>query len=223
MSSFKIKIEGLGILKQQLKSDSSISRLVPDMTQAVSLFHNTLERRVSDIYTLKQPLSSVMIGRSVKPEQLGNTFLRFSLQYQYKHVDLSAYNTIVDKSEAISFAPPIPGLKHHWTEGQFSKRVRVQIQKGKTLATREGRNYRKKGFMLKDKQGRQQIAVRKGSKTWDRYPTFGAKGIRAPIRTLYGPSLSRLAQITIEKDKQMATAAIQLEDNIIKAFTKFYD
>jgi hypothetical protein len=218
MSSFKIKIEGLEILKQQLKADSSISRLVPDMTQAVSNFHNTLERRVADIYTLKQPLSSVMIGRSVEPEQLGNTFLRFSLQYQYKHVDLSAYNTIVDKSEALSFAPPILGQTHHWREGQFSKRVRVQIQKGKTLATREGRNYRKKGFMLEE-----QIAVRKGSKTWQRYPTFSAKGIRAPIRTLYGPSLSRLAQITIEKDKQMATAAIQLEDNIIKAFTKFYD
>jgi len=222
MSGFKVHLEGLEVFKKQLKTNSSLDRMIPDMSTAVMKFHNTMERRVGEVFSLKDPLSSVMIGRSVKPEKLGNTLLRFSLQYRYQKVDMSSYRTIVDSSTSISSAPIAKKGFTKWTKGQHSKRVSVQIRKGKTLVARAGQNYRKKGFMVKDKLGRDQIAYRVG-KTWSTYPTKGLKGKRAMYKYLYGPSLSRLAEIAYEKDPVVAQAKETLTSDILKSFNNFYD
>jgi hypothetical protein len=213
MSGFRIEIAGLKGFKEELKKQASLEPLIPSISSAISGFHRALEKRVSDVYTLKTPLSSVLIGRSFAPDSRGKTFLRFSLQYRRKPVALGEYRTIVEDSNAISKAPLIKKNNFvRWTPGQWSQRVSVEIVKGKKLVTRGDNNYRRKGFL----QGNR-IMARKGSKTWKEYPTRNYAGVRADYKPLFGPSLSRLALITYDNDPYVVKSKAIMEQAISRA------
>ena len=218
--TFKVELEGLETFKKQLQGNSAMKSIVPDFTLAVLQIHNTLERRVSELFNAPGTLSNVLIGKSVKPVQLGNTFLRYSLQYRYKAIRLGDYPFTVSNSNSLSSAPLRgQGGFIHWTKGRFSKDVRVSVRKGKPSIARKGLgNFdKRRGFI----QGRN-IKARDTSKTWTLYPTNGREGIRAPYSTLYGPSLSQLANKVYDKDKQVELATENLQTTLIDAFIRYY-
>jgi len=213
MSSFRIEIAGLKGFKEELKVNASLEPLIPSISSAISSFHKALEQRIRDVYTLKTPLSSVLIGRSFAPDSRGNTYLRFSLQYRRSPVPLGAYKTIIEDSSATSKAPLVKkGGFIRWTPGQWSERVSVEITRGKKLVTRGDNNYSRKGFM----QGNR-IMARKGSNTWKEFPTRGYAGVRADYKPLFGPSLSRLALITYDNDSYIAKSKDIMEASIARA------
>ena len=89
--SFKVEFQELQLFKNTLKQFGDLKIALPDISTSIQLFHNTLESRVKTVYAVPGNLSSVMVGKSIKPSEVGNTFLRYSLQYQDKSIKLALY------------------------------------------------------------------------------------------------------------------------------------
>jgi hypothetical protein len=221
--NFKVEIEGLDVFKKQLSASEALKRVVPDMTLAVLSLHNTLEKRVGELFNTPATLSSVMIGKSVQPSELGNTFIRYSLQYRNKPITLENYNwTETANNTSLSTAPlrfdrPL-GLVD-WTEGTWSKDIKVEVRKGrKVLASRRGKD-NLKGFI---QGGKIKARLQKATYKVGEYPTKGKIGVRAPYSTLFGPSLATLASKVFSVDKEVEKAVDNMQDKIVKAFVGFY-
>lgn len=218
MPNFKIKIEGLELLKESLKQSSDLQNIVPDVTLALLKFHNALESRVGTVYTSNRKLSSVFIGNSVKPESLSKTFLRYSLQYRYKPIELIEFNPQVSPSDAISSAPlKKPGGMIKWTKGKWSKSVTVEPRRGHRKVGRLTKRSKFKVFYVGD-----HLVARKQKATWKTFPTKGFAGVRAPIAVAYGPSLSQQAEKLYNTDPRVKTSVETLQTDIINSFLKYY-
>lgn len=217
--SFKVTFEEFDFLKKQLKTSPDLNAIVPDVSLAILKFHYTLEDRVQSLYTAKDNLSSVLIGNSKQPSELGNTFLRYSLQYRDKPVKLSeyAYQENVVESETAKYPERMfdGGIK--WLYKGYALQVKTEIRRGKPIIAKRGKNYTQKGFL---QHGR--ILARKQKATWREYPTRRSDGVRAPIVELYGPSLSQLAESTYDKDSIVQNAKDTIGNDILNAAVKWY-
>lgn len=225
MANFKVQIEGLDILKKGIQQDETLRKIVPDVSIGILKFHNTLERRVGELFTNKNKLTSVLIGRSVSPASLGKTFLRYSLQYQNKPTPLSDYEVTESDSNSISSAPiriPPGDVKGgvRWRKGKYSKEYKVAVRRGKSKVQKV---YGKKtlAFRTRGKNSTVLLLARK-RQTWRVRPTRGKFGIRTKLSIVYGPSLANLASSTYDKDAQTQKALVTLQNDIIKAFTRYY-
>jgi hypothetical protein len=214
---FKISIDGLELLKAGLKTDESLRRVIPDMSLAVLHLHNTLESRVGELFTSKNSLSSVMIGHSIKPDQVGNTFLRYSLQYRRVPEPLANFKTSINNSSSLSAIPWVEANGWvKWTRGEFSKETLVSVRRGrKEIPTLRDR----KGFTVNGK-----IRVRKQDATWRKFPGVALpQGERKGMtKMMFGPTLSELASKVYDKDTQVAAAKEKVTTDMIRAFTNFY-
>lgn len=221
MSNFKVHVDGLAELKSWLKKDNMAATVVPDVSLAILKFHNVLERRVGEVFTAKNSLNSVMIGRSVSNAQLGNTLLRFSLQYQDKPLPLSDFDFEVDSAKlpgALSTAPlrvgkgPLGFVK--WTLGEWSHRVAVKVRRNREQTSRT----RQPVFESKGK-----LLARNTGATWAIYPSKGEKGDRTDMTDfLFGPSLAAQARGIYENDATAQAAKEKMTDEIVTAFAEFY-
>jgi len=227
MSTFKIDLKEINDFKKQLSSNSALKSIVPDMTLAVLQLHNTLEKRIIDLFNAPGVLSDVLIGKSVAPESLGNTFLRYNLQYRVKPIPLSKYPYVVTDSNSFSTARGIiPGTdRFNIQRGQFSEDIKVSVRKGKPSIARQGPgNFdKRRGFLQ-----RGQIKARVRQATWNVLPTSqNPIGTRAAYTTLFGPSLAELAnkvyeQGEIGRDKQVVASIDRLQTELIDSFVRFY-
>jgi len=209
-------------LRKSIKTDETVRKIVPDVTVAILKLHNTLERRVGDLFNIPYPLGNVMIGSSKSPAELGNTFLRYNLQYRDKKVPLVQYPWIETPSTAKSFAPlrKVPLGSVHWKEGEWSKDIYTRIRKGSTPSrARRGGNFSKlRGFFTGTN-----IKAREQEDTWLVKPDKDIEGTRAPYSILYGPSLATLTSKVYDVDKEVAVAADRLQMDIIEAIVRSYN
>ena len=220
---FKIEFgKDWDILRKGFNNNEAIQRALPDISISILKFHNTLERRVQELYNIPGTLSDVMIGSSKKPEALGKTFLRYNLQYRDKPIALAKFPWTSVASDSLSKAPlrrePLGSV--HWKEGKYSKDIYVRIRKGSTPSrARRGGNFdKRRGFFTGTN-----IKAREASATWNKFPTKGSEGVRAAYSTLYGPSLMTVANVVYDKDKQVALAMENMQDEIVNALMRGYD
>ncbi len=221
MTSFKIEIDGLKEFKEALKSDTLLQRNTPFIGTSILGLHKILESRIETLFNAPSSLSSVLVGKSVKPDAVGKTFLRYSLQYRNVPIPLAKYPYTIENSSSISSAP-IRGKNGYvfWKKGQYSKNVKVSVRKGKpSIARQPGGNFdKRRGFV----QGKD-IKARLTAKTWDRYPVRFDQGQRAPYSTLFGPSLADLANKVYEqaekgRDRVVSSALDKVSETIADSF-----
>lgn len=225
MANFKIDFgKDFEALRKNLQQDATLARIVPDLTISMLKLNNTLERRVNELFNAPGTLSDVMRGRTIKPSELGKSFIKFSLQYEDKPIPLIEYGVtqsgILPGVESIAPLTKEPLGAVHWKKGNYSRKVTVQIRKGTTVGTRLGGNFSGLSGFLIDKNGRSGVFARTTGATWDRYPKEGFAGTRAPIVELYGPSLAQLASKVFDKDKQVDNAVLAMQDSIINAILR---
>lgn len=224
MSYLKISIEGLKEFKQLLAKNPSLEKTVPDMTLGILQIQNIIEKRQKELYNAPGSVSSVFLGKSVKPASLGKTFLTYGLQYKDVPIPLQKYPTNIVKSSVTSKAPLRIGGKDtltrvKWKKGKWSKEVWVKIRKDKKekIARRGTSGY--KGFF-----GQGALMARKQKATWSVFPTKGKKGTRAKTSLLFGPSLATLAISIANKDSVVKNAIENiLPEVLMKSMAKQYD
>ncbi len=217
--SFKVEFQELQLFKNTLKQFGDLKIALPDISTSIQLFHNTLERRVKTIYAVPGNLSSVMVGRSIKPSEVGNTFLRYSLQYQDKSIKLALYphTESVVANAKVKYPKRMfnDGIK--WKLKGYAIQTSVYIKRTKTEVPTRKKYTNQKGFLQHGK-----IYARKQKRTWDSYPTRTSEGVRAPYTELYGPTLARLAGGLFENDAVVMSAKEKVGEDILKAMTKWY-
>ena len=219
--SFKIEFEELKFFKEQLKEFPNLTSAIPDISTAIQLFNHTLEDRVNATYATPGTLSSVMVGSSIKPSEIGKTFLRYSLQYRDKPIPLVLYphtETVVPSSTA-KYPKRMEDGGIVWKYKGYALQVNTFIKRDKSVIAKRGKsNYRYKGFLQNG-----QIFARKGKATWREYPTRNFAGVRAyPLVELQGPSLSKVALYTYLDDSKVQQAKDKVGTDILNAIGKWY-
>ncbi len=220
MSGFKISLKELEFLKQAIRNDTSVERIIPDITAAVQLFHNTLERRVHDVYSANGSLTDVMVGKTVKPLEVGKTFLRYGLQYRFKELELSAFTFSIQRvglQNPAKVPTRSPTGFVRWKQKHWAFEIKVNIRRDKPVLAQNGRRHSLGGFQ----QGKS-IKARSQKATWKVFPSYGVKGVRDRYVTLHGPSFSNMARILYDTDPAMQLARAKFEEDSIAAFTRFY-
>lgn len=226
--TFKIQFEGLEVLKKQLKKDVSLKPIIPEVSLSLLKYHNALEQRVTEVFTAKDKLSDVMIGKSVKPAELGGTFLKYSLQYRFKPAPLENFKYILNTvSTPTAYIPfQMPNGKLRYRKSPTSIKVVVEVVKGRKVTARKSKRSAFKGFYVPDSANkrtfRNKIFARKQKRSWDEYPSMESFGKHAPIVRLFGPALSRRAEIIVNKDKQFEKIKNILADEFVTHFLNYY-
>lgn len=240
--NFKIDIKELQDIKERLKTNLTLKDIMPDVSVAILKFHNVLDTRVNEVFANPKRLSSVRIGNSVPQGQLGNTLLRYSLQYRMKAVPLSDYPFQVTPSESISKVPTrLPPTKPlgfvKWKSRKVSEDFKVLVQRSKGYTeqypakSRKGSNagasdkvFGNKRIGPKGKTLANGRLVARHRQTWATRPTYGKEGIRTKsMETQYGPTLAYLANIIYDKDAVTQQAKERMSLEIYNSFAKWYD
>jgi len=226
--AFKIQFEGLELLKKQLKKDVSLKSIIPDVSLSLLKYHNALEQRVEEVFTAKDKLSDVMIGKSVKPAELGGTFLKYSLQYRFKPTPLEKFKyTLSTVSTPTAYIPfQMPNGKLRYRKSPTSVKVMTEVVKGRKVTSRKSKRSAFKGFYVPDSTRkpifRNKIFARRQKRSWDEYPSMESFGVHAPIVRLFGPALSRRAEIIVNKDRKFEKFKTALADELITHFLNYY-
>ena len=223
MTNFKIDFgKDFDKLKQNLRTETLMQKVLPDFSESILKLHNTMERRIETLFNAPTKLSSVMIGGSIKPELIGKTFLRYSLQYRFKSIKLSDYphteTSTIDIRNAIPFRKP-SGSKGY-TPINKAIITRVSMRKGKTILPRRVKGSPLKGFLLHGN-----IVSRTKKATWIAIPILqgdSSTGVRTNLQTLFGKPLSSLALKVYEVDKEVAKAKDNVQQDLELALLRSF-
>jgi hypothetical protein len=144
MEQFEVHIDGMKEFKQKLASDDSLATIIPDITIAILHFHDTLEKRVNDLFAVPYSLSRVLAGgRGISTITKG-THVTTELRYNMKAIPLVQYPTqsyglttfsmkgfSADvSSKSISSAPV--RMKDGgviWIKGMYSQQYLVEVRR----------------------------------------------------------------------------------------------
>jgi len=212
--SFTISFDNteVGNFISNIISDETMRTVSPDISIAFLRLHNTLVDRVAANYTVPFSLDRVFTG----VKSLGKE--GFSMDYIYRSIPLARYphkeqNTFVKNSIPFAFANGF--IKY--TPINMAQKTNVTIRRagGKALP-RQHTAYKK---FYAPKIGK--IFVRLQDATWSRIPSeYDPKGKRAPIKQLFGPTLSTLARITYDFDPKMEVARDTLASDVLDSVLK---
>lgn len=227
MSSVKVTIPDFKEIKSFFSKGMQLSTFEVEFTQAVLLTTAVVDRRVKALYNAPGVPSEVMIGKSVKPEALGKTFIRYGLQYREKKIPLIKYPHFTQETKVRNAIPFLTVTD----EGPYFKPINkarivyvsVKKQKSSNLTKR---NVKFKKFLV-DNSYMKGIFARDTSETWSELPTRSANGFiaggrRAKYHELYGPSLADLAEIVFKHDPEVQKALDSIPDRVIKSMDKHY-
>lgn len=213
--SFTISFDNteLGKFISNILSDETIKTVRPDVSIAFLKLGNTLTDRVSKSYTAPFSLDSVFTG-------VKNVGDGFTLTYVNKDIGLEKFphkeqNKFVQNSIPFAFANGFI----RYTKINMAKTTTVTIRRAGGRALPRQRTKYSKFFA--PKVGK--MFMRLQDATWTRIPSeLDTNGQRAPIKQLFGPSLSTLARITYDFDPQMEVARDTLATDVLNAVTKAY-
>lgn len=224
MPYLKVSIEGLKEFKDLLRKNPSLEKTIPDMTLGILQINNVIEKRQKELYNAPGSVSSVFLGKSVKPASLGKTFLTYGLQYKDVPILLSQYpknalelGTVVESKAPLRKGGELGWVK--WTKDRwpYGRELRLKLRKDKPAKfVRRSKRSKFKGFLQHGK-----VYARTTDKTWKQYPSKGKKGIRNPIVQVYGPSLATIA-LALSRDDKVVKNAIEniLPDILIESLKK---
>jgi hypothetical protein len=239
--NYKIPIKELQELKERLKTNQTLKDIMPDVSVAILKFHNVLDTRVNEVFANPKRLSTVRIGNTVPQGQLGNTLLRYSLQYHMKAVPLSDYPYQITPSSSESKVPtripttnPLGFVK--WKSRKVSEDFKVLVQRSKGYTeqypakSRKGSNnaasdkvFGNKRIGPKGKVLANGRLISRYRQTWATRPTYGREGIHTKsMETQYGPTLAYLANTIYDKDAAAQQAKERMSLEISTAFVKWY-
>ena len=219
--NFKIGFKELAFFKAQLKKDQNLSRAVPDITSSILKFNALTERSVNSKFNVPSgmSLSDVLIGKNVSSDNIGNTLLRFSLQYRHKNIPLYKFPHKLKPSSSLSSAPvrmggnPLGFVK--WTIGEWSSEVETFVLKSTGFI-----NHTPQPIFANDWRGKQLLRYREGEATWSTFPSKGTKGVRAPTLPGWGMSLSQMANYALATDDNLKKAKYNVGTEIINSLVK---
>lgn len=211
-------------LSNNLASQGLVSSLIPDVNIAIDKFHNTLASRVSTLY--KVPASLDTVRRKTTTSSTGTLSLEYNLTYIQKPVTLAKYKlnfkeiTLSGEEGDKNGIPFFDGRRFRYLPLNKAQSVKVTIKNsGSGAASIKPQRTKYKKFFVASIG---EIFTRTEKATWITIPSPTAydKGIRTPIKLLFGPSLSDLASITYSNDGVVENAKDIIVEDIYKAFSK---
>ena len=214
--SFTISFDNteVGNFISNIISDETMRTVSPDISIAFLRLHNTLVDRVAANYTVPFSLDRVFTG----VKSLGKE--GFSMGYYNKSISLARYphkefEVELDKPNKIPFAFANGWVRY--TPINITHRTVSTIRRaGSKSLPRQRTKYSK---FYAPKIGK--IFVRLQDATWSRIPSeYDPKGKRAPIKQLFGPTLSTLARITYDFDPKMEVARDTLASDVLDSVLK---
>lgn len=211
-------------LSNNLTSQNHSSSIIPDVNSAIDKFHNTLANRVSTLY--KAPASLDTVRKKSGSFLTGALSMEYDLVYVQKPITLAKYKldfkeiTLGGLEEGDrNGIPYFNGTSNRFLPINKAESVRVTIKNGSGGASIKRQRTQFKKFFVK---GINEIFVRTQKETWLTIPspTPYSKGVRTPIKLLFGPSLAELAAIVYDNDSVVDKAKDKVVDDIFTAFTK---
>lgn len=212
MSGIRIDLRSLELFKEQLKRDSSLTVLIPDITLAIEKFANQFENRFQQVYRTSARLEDLRFGGKVKPSEIGKTYLRYGLQYRFKPTKLTDFSYITMPSRSISYAH----IFQHRIKGMYSRGVVSKVTKRKG-SFQVDRLTGQKVFLVDGK-----LKSRTVDATWVSKPGKGFKGERTKVQTAVGIPLNILAGGLVQNDTEVTTYLDQFEVSLVNIFSNFY-
>ena len=207
--------------KEQLKKDQNLSRAVPDITSSILKFNALTEQSVEAHFNVPKgmSLSNVLIGKNVSNTQIGNTLLRFSLQYRHVNIPLYKFPYKLKHVETESSAPlrvdgnPLGFVK--WTVGEWSWEVESFVLRSTGFI-----NHVTQPVFYGKWRGRELLRSRETDATWLSFPTKDYKGIHALTLPAWGMSLSQMANYVLATDDKLKQAKYNTGTDIINSMVK---
>lgn len=175
---------------------------------------NVLQTSVIDAYFAPAPLDSVLIGgKSKSIVTTGKTFIKTGLTYKFVPLPLSRFpiQEVRVPAKARFLAPNgIGGSK--FIRKDYALAAQVKVKRGGAFKTIRGRKGFK-GFLQKaGGNHRRGIYERQQRATWIVEPTT-----RAPIKPLFGPSLSQMARTQFNKNSKVRTVIDNVGNTILQS------
>jgi hypothetical protein len=214
MANVKLDITGLKDIQDYLKKAPEMNTIVPEVTLAMRFVHNTLERRVGEVYNAPTSLDSVMRGRSLSPSEQSASTLKYGLQYNNKPIPLVDFpytETNVSVNNGIPFNSN--GTVHYQPVNK-ARVVKVEVRKGGAFKKKvDGRRKVFPTFFGTKQDGTKFLAKRGQKATWEKLPTgLGTKdGMRDDYLRLKAPSLAWMAETLFKYDTEVQKAV----DNVL--------
>jgi hypothetical protein len=228
MANVKVSIAGFKEIKEFFKTGLELSTHEVELTQSMLMVAATIDRRVKDLYNAPGVPSSMMIGKTIKPEALGKTFLRYGLQYREKEIPLIDYPHML-KEVSVRNAIPFKTLtseKTYFLPINKAVQVTSKVRKRGGYAVKQTRTPFKK--FLVDNGYMRGIYTRDSKSTWDEVPTRSPDGKivggrRSSYHQLYGPSLAKLADIVYAHDSEVQASIDNVPETLIASINRYYE
>jgi len=216
--SFTISFDTTEVGKfiSNILSDETMQTVRPDISIAFLKLHETLVDRVAANYNAPFSLDRVFSGVDSRGKE------GFSMKYYNKSISLARYphkefEVKLTKPNKIPFAFA-NGWVNYTPITTTHRTVSTIRRAGSKSLPRQRTKYSK---FYAPKTGK--IFVRLQDATWSKIPSeLDTKGKRAPIKELFGPTLSTLARITYDFDPKMEVARETLATDVLNAVTKAY-
>jgi len=227
MQNVKVTIPDFKEIKSFFSKGMELSTFEVEFTQAVLLASAAIDKSVKALYNAPGVPSEVMVGKAVKPEALGKTFIRYGLQYREKKIPLIKYphrETEVSVFNAIPFKT-LTSDKKYFLPINKARSVSVNVRKKGGYSLKRQRTPYKK--FLVDNGYMKGIYARDTSETWSELPTRGESGKivggrRAKYHELYGPSLADLAETVFKYEPEVQKALDNIPEIILNSVAKYY-
>jgi hypothetical protein len=202
MSAISLKLEGLEDLKLSLSQDKLDKQLVAGIGVIALQLHNVLNNQIKSYYATNRSLTSVLISKTQSDIKRGTGFIENGLNYRFEAIPLSSYPQYSHFMGNINPEATKQGLVQQVT---IVRKRPYRIIKGKL-------GYG--GFVPSNKKG---IRVGRWMLERQQKATWLAPGIRAPVKPLFGLSLSQMAAIQFELDKgDVARFKTRIPDLLVK-------
>ena len=220
--NFKINLKEFEFFKTQLKKDQNLSRAIPDITSSILKFNNSLETSVEKKFNVPEGMSlnDVWVGKTVNNQNIGNTLLRFSLQYRHVNIPLYKFPFQLHHLSGVESTAPLrkngdPLGFVKWTVGEWSWEVETFVLKGIPFI-----NHTVQPIFYNKWNGKGLLRFRAGDATWSTLPTKNVKGLRAPTLPGWGMSLSQMVKYSLATDDNLRQMRYNMGTEIINSLVK---
>lgn len=201
MSRLRIEIEGLEVVKTSLNMNRISTQIAKGMGIAALKLHKEISHAVFTRYKTSKSLDSVLVGKSSSVTTFGKGILQNSLEYKFVPIDLSKF-----------FSPPAQlgninagATRMGWIHSVEVIRGRRQISYGKG---------HRGGFIPRTESGVLFRNSRFGSQMFERIGRA-----RLPLRVLYAPTLSQMANYVVNNDSRVIYIQNQMPEIIANEIT----
>lgn len=208
MSNFKIDIQGLNKITQELSQDKLNKQLIVAIGTEINQLHNALKFAVHSTYALDKSLDTVLKGKSRSTVQRSKNLIESSIEYVNKPVRLAEFpfqvkillvkNRMMLPDRSLRFASPSNKIR--------AKQYSVMVKRAGGYKEIYGKTGRGAFRTNKVPSGKVQLLERQQDATWKIEPVT-----RAWYKPLFGPSLANMANTQLREDSKVKQLIDTLE------------